>query len=112
MKIYWTHNAINHLVDIYDYISKDSRFYAERMIDRLTSRSQQIEFFPLPLSPQTQVSGFIPQPCFSNSGLSPQPCSSQTQVSGFRPQPSAVITPQPCFYLSLSSVKTYLTEGN
>ena len=46
MKIYWTHNAINHLVDIYDYISKDSRFYAERMIDRLTNRSQQIECFP------------------------------------------------------------------
>jgi hypothetical protein len=34
MKIHWTYNAINHLVDIYDYISKDSRLYAERMIER------------------------------------------------------------------------------
>jgi len=46
MKIHWTYNAINHLVDIFDYISKDSRLYAERMIDRLTSRSEQIERFP------------------------------------------------------------------
>ncbi len=43
MNVEWTANAIRHLNGIYDYISKDSEFYARRIIDRLTSRSIQIQ---------------------------------------------------------------------
>ncbi len=46
MKVHWTENAIQHLIAIYDYISQDSPFYAEKMVDRLTRRSQQIADFP------------------------------------------------------------------
>ena len=46
MKVHWTDNAIQHLIAIYDYISQDSPFYAEKMVDRLTRRSQQIGDFP------------------------------------------------------------------
>lgn len=46
MKIHWTDSAIQHLIAIYDYISQDSTFYAEKMVDRLTRRSQQIADFP------------------------------------------------------------------
>ena len=47
MNVHWTHNATNHLVDIYDFISKDSKYYARRMVDRITKRSEQIAFEPL-----------------------------------------------------------------
>jgi toxin ParE1/3/4 len=43
MKVEWTANAIRQLSGIYEYISKDSEFYARRMIDRLTARSIQIQ---------------------------------------------------------------------
>jgi toxin ParE1/3/4 len=43
MNVEWTANAIRQLNGIYDYISKDSEFYAKRMVDRLTSRSIQIQ---------------------------------------------------------------------
>lgn len=46
MKVNWTDNAVKHLVSIYDYISQDSTFYAQKMVDRLTRRSQQIADFP------------------------------------------------------------------
>jgi plasmid stabilization system protein ParE len=46
MKVVWTKNAIGHLTHIYDYISRDSRRYAKRMIDRITDRSKQIARFP------------------------------------------------------------------
>jgi toxin ParE1/3/4 len=46
VKVHWTENAIQHLIAIYDYISQDSPFYAEKMVDRLTRRSQQIADFP------------------------------------------------------------------
>ncbi len=46
MKVVWTKNAIGHLTHIYDYISRDSRRYAKRMIDRVTARSKQIGRFP------------------------------------------------------------------
>jgi toxin ParE1/3/4 len=35
------------LIAIYDYIAQDSPFYATKMVDRLTRRSQQIADFPL-----------------------------------------------------------------
>jgi len=43
MNVEWTSNAIRQLNGIHDYISKDSEFYAIRMVDRLTSRSIQIQ---------------------------------------------------------------------
>lgn len=39
-------NALNHLTDIYEYISRDSERYAKRMVDRITARSKQIGSFP------------------------------------------------------------------
>jgi hypothetical protein len=39
MNVQWTANAIRQLSGIYEYISKDSEFYALRMVDRLTLRS-------------------------------------------------------------------------
>ena len=47
MKVYWTESAIAHLDAIYAYIFQDSPEFALRVIDRLTSRSQQIASFPL-----------------------------------------------------------------
>ncbi len=47
MKVHWTDNAISHLIGIYDYIARDSAFYAQRMVDRLTRRSRQIGEFPV-----------------------------------------------------------------
>ncbi len=47
MRVHWTENAINHLLGIYEYISQNSPYYAERMVDRLTRRSEQIANFPM-----------------------------------------------------------------
>lgn len=38
---------MEHLFAIYEYIAQDSPLYAQRMIDRLTRRSEQIGSFPL-----------------------------------------------------------------
>jgi len=46
MRVHWTENALKHLLDIYEYISENSPTYARRMVDRLTSRSEQIAAFP------------------------------------------------------------------
>jgi len=46
MKVRWTDKALDNLQNIHDYIARDSRFYALRMVDRLTSRSKQIAFMP------------------------------------------------------------------
>ncbi len=42
MKVRWTHNAIGHLANIYEYISLNSPTYAKQMVDRITRRSVQI----------------------------------------------------------------------
>jgi plasmid stabilization system protein ParE len=47
LKVVWTEAAIGRLVAVYDYISQDSPFYAQRMVDRLTRRSEQIGNFPM-----------------------------------------------------------------
>lgn len=47
MKVFWTSNALAHLVAIFEYISRDSSFYAQKMADRLTKRSQQAGQFPM-----------------------------------------------------------------
>lgn len=46
MKVLWTHNAVGHLTTIYEHIAHDSSRYARRMVDRITSRSQQFAAFP------------------------------------------------------------------
>jgi addiction module RelE/StbE family toxin len=47
MNVYWTENAQKNLAAIHTYIAQNSSRYAQRMIDRLTSRSQQISSHPL-----------------------------------------------------------------
>jgi len=46
VRVHWTDSAISQLIAIYDYIARDSPFYAQRMVDRLTRRSQQLTDFP------------------------------------------------------------------
>ena len=41
MKVVWSQTALAHLVDIHDYIARNSPRYAIRMVDRLTERSKQ-----------------------------------------------------------------------
>lgn len=47
MKVHWTDTALGHLRAIHAYIGQQSPEYAQRTIDRLTRRSQQIADFPL-----------------------------------------------------------------
>ena len=47
MKVHWTKTAEAHLDAIHAHIAQNSVEYAKRMVDRLTSRSQQIGNFPL-----------------------------------------------------------------
>lgn len=47
MIVHWTENALKHLVDIYGYISENSTFYALRMVDGLTRKSEGIAAFPM-----------------------------------------------------------------
>ena len=47
MKVHWTNNAIEHLVNIYEHIALNSPTYAKRMVDRITRRSEQIGDQPL-----------------------------------------------------------------
>ena len=42
MKVHWTRNAISHLANIYEYISLNSPTYANRTVDKITLRSEQI----------------------------------------------------------------------
>jgi plasmid stabilization system protein ParE len=46
VRVHWTHTAIEHLLAIYEHIAQDAPLYAQRMIDRLTKRSEQIAVFP------------------------------------------------------------------
>ena len=45
--VYWTDTAVDHLRAIHAYVAQDSKIYADRLIDRLTRRSEQISLFPL-----------------------------------------------------------------
>lgn len=47
MKVHWTNNAVDHLVNIYEYIALNSPTYAKGMVDRITRRSSQITGSPL-----------------------------------------------------------------
>ena len=46
MNVHWTNTAVDHLLLIYEYISQNSDVYADRLMDRLTRRSQQISALP------------------------------------------------------------------
>lgn len=46
MRVRWTNTAIDHLTSIYEYVGQNSSLYAERLVDRLTRRSEQIGKFP------------------------------------------------------------------
>jgi toxin ParE1/3/4 len=43
VKIVWTEFAIEDLRLIHDYIAKDSKTYADRFIDKLINRADQLE---------------------------------------------------------------------
>lgn len=46
MKVIWSHTAVADLIEIYDFIARDSAHYARRMVDRITARSSQLARFP------------------------------------------------------------------
>jgi toxin ParE1/3/4 len=46
VKIVWTNLAIEDLKSIHSYISRDSKTYADRFIEKLTARVDQLENFP------------------------------------------------------------------
>ena len=47
MKVEWTESALEQLWAIHEYIAQNSPEYAQRVVDRLTRRTQQIRNFPL-----------------------------------------------------------------
>lgn len=47
MRVNWTNTAVEHLIAIYEYIARDSSLYAQRIVDKLTRRSEQIAIFPM-----------------------------------------------------------------
>jgi len=47
MRVHWTQNAIEHLVNIYEHITLNSPIYAKGMVDKITRRSEQIADQPL-----------------------------------------------------------------
>lgn len=46
VKIIWTEIALDDLRLIHEYICKDSKVYADRFIDKLFNRVDQLENFP------------------------------------------------------------------
>jgi toxin ParE1/3/4 len=46
VRVHWTNTAVEHLLSIHEYVAQDSDVYADRLMDQLTRRSQQIETFP------------------------------------------------------------------
>jgi toxin ParE1/3/4 len=57
LRVVWTKFANSNLQAIHDYIARTSIDYARMMIERLTSRSRQIQTFPLAgrVVPECQV---------------------------------------------------------
>jgi toxin ParE1/3/4 len=47
VKVEWTDNALEQLWASHEYIAQSSPEYAQRVVDRLTKRTQQISDFPL-----------------------------------------------------------------
>jgi toxin ParE1/3/4 len=46
VRVHWTGTAVEQLVSIYEYIAQNSKPDADRLIDKLTRRSEQIAAFP------------------------------------------------------------------
>lgn len=46
MRVHWTNTALDHLLAIHEYAAQHSKIYADRLIDKLTRRSEQIGLFP------------------------------------------------------------------
>ena len=46
MRVHWTNKALDHLLAIHEYVAQNSESYANRLVDRLTRRSEQIGLFP------------------------------------------------------------------
>ena len=46
MRVHWTNKALDHLLAIHEYVAQNSEIYANRLVDRLTRRSEQIGLFP------------------------------------------------------------------
>ena len=46
MTIYWTERARSDLRAIYEYIARDSRLYARRMVSRIKKAVQRLRRFP------------------------------------------------------------------
>jgi len=46
VKIIWTQLAIDDLKSIHSYISTESKVYANRLVEKIIARVQQIENFP------------------------------------------------------------------
>ena len=46
VKVIWTEIAVEDLRSIHDYISKDSKYYADRFVEKLIKRVDQLENFP------------------------------------------------------------------
>jgi plasmid stabilization system protein ParE len=46
VRVHWTNNAVDHPVNIYEYIALNSPTYAKLMVDRITRRSEQIARHP------------------------------------------------------------------
>ncbi|MFL6227551.1 MAG: type II toxin-antitoxin system RelE/ParE family toxin [Pyrinomonadaceae bacterium] len=46
MRVFWTDAALNQLEAIRDYFAQTSPEYAQRLIERLINRSEQIAAFP------------------------------------------------------------------
>jgi toxin ParE1/3/4 len=47
VKIIWTHFALDDLKQIHDFISKDSKVYADKVIDQIIELTSQLEKLPL-----------------------------------------------------------------
>ena len=46
VKIVWAKSALNDLKNIFDYIARDSKFYAIRLVERIIVAVDQLENFP------------------------------------------------------------------
>jgi addiction module RelE/StbE family toxin len=47
VKVEWTNAALEQLWAIHEYLARSSPQYAQRVVDRITRRTQQIRSFPL-----------------------------------------------------------------
>lgn len=46
VKVVWADLAIEDLKSIHEYISKDSKFYADRLVTKLINKVDQLENYP------------------------------------------------------------------